>query len=267
MIPVPAPTSSRRAITAVASAILLLGACAGERPELSGTREPSTTTVAPETTTTQPAHSPSIVAAAKGDSIQIFDDATAATPTDRFEGGAITAAQATSAPGIPIVFLVKGDEEEDGRYEVYLPVRPNGSSGWVNAADVDVTTVSFHIEVVLAEHRLRVFDGDEVLLDEPIGVGTAETPSPGGIYYLKELLQPPNPNGAYGVYAYGLSGFSNELTSFNGGDGVIGIHGTNDPSSIGTDVSHGCIRLNNDAITRMVSEIGLPLGTPVEISA
>ena len=103
------------------------------------------------------------------------------------------------------------------------------------------------------------------MLDEPVAVGTSDTPSPGGTYYLKELLRPSNPDGAYGVYAYGLSGYSNELTSFNCGDGVIGIHGTNDPSSIGTDVSHGCIRLTNEAITRMVDEIGLPLGTPVEI--
>ena len=69
------------------------------------------------------------------------------------------------------------------------------------------------------------------------------------------------------MYAYGLSGFSNVLESFNGGTGVIGIHGTNEPDKVGTDVSSGCIRLHNDAITRMVEEIGLPLGTPVEIQA
>ena len=57
------------------------------------------------------------------------------------------------------------------------------------------------------------------------------------------------------------------LTSFNGGTGVIGLHGTNDPSSIGGDVSSGCIRMQNDVIERLVNEIGLPLGTPVEILA
>lgn len=69
----------------------------------------------------------------------------------------------------------------------------------------------------------------------------------------------------YGPYAYGLSGFSNVLTEFNGGDGVIGIHGTNDPSSIGRDVSHRCIRMSNTGITTLAAI--LPLGTPVEISA
>ena len=94
-----------------------------------------------------------------------------------------------------------------------------------------------------------------------------DRPTPGGIYYIKELLQPPSPDGPYGVYAYGLNGFSNVLTSFAGGEGVIGIHGTNQPEALGTDVSSGCIRLHNDAITRLVQEVGLPLGTPVEIFA
>src|SRR5262249_53882711 len=100
-------------------------------------------------------------------------------------------------------------------------------------------------------------------IDTAIGVGTSDTPTPGGTYYLAELLQPPDPNGAYGPYAFGLNGFSDALTSFNGGEGVIGIHGTNDPSSIGRDVSHGCIRVSNDVIVEMAGM--LPLGTPVDI--
>jgi lipoprotein-anchoring transpeptidase ErfK/SrfK len=137
----------------------------------------------------------------------------------------------------------------------------------VNASDVTVSNMPYKIKIGIAEHRLQVLKNDEVILDEPVGVGRSEVPTPGGIYYLKELLAPPNPGGAYGPYAYGLSGFSNVLQSFNGGAGVIGIHGTNEPELVGSDVSHGCIRLKNEAITRMVEEIGLPLGTPVEIDA
>jgi lipoprotein-anchoring transpeptidase ErfK/SrfK len=46
---------------------------------------------------------------------------------------------------------------------------------------------------------------------------------------------------------------------------VIGIHGTDDPSSIGKDISHGCIRMNNGDITALVETWQLPLGTPVYI--
>jgi lipoprotein-anchoring transpeptidase ErfK/SrfK len=55
------------------------------------------------------------------------------------------------------------------------------------------------------------------------------------------------------------------LETFQGGDAIIGIHGTNQPDLVGKDVSHGCIRMRNDQITRL-SKI-LPLGTPVSIRA
>ena len=97
------------------------------------------------------------------------------------------------------------------------------------------------------------------------GIGRDQYPTPGGVFYIKELLRPPDPTGAYGPYAYGLSGFSNvkELANFEGGQGTIGIHGTNDPSSIGSSVSHGCVRMRNEDITKLAQV--LPLGTPVEI--
>lgn len=236
---------------------LAVAACTGPRPELADHRDVTTTTSRATTTSTTEVPR-STVAEAKGAAIDVFPDETTRTPAQQ-----ITAADATSAPDVPIVFLVKS--EGDDRLEVYLPVRPNGSSGWVRRKDVTLATVSFRIEVGLSEHRLRLYDGDDLVLDEPVGVGRTDRPTPGGVYYLKELLQPPDPTGPYGTYAYGLSGFSTVLSSFNGGQGVIGIHGTNDPASIGQDVSSGCIRMQNDVINRLVNDIGLPLGTPVEI--
>lgn len=163
--------------------------------------------------------------------------------------------------GAPLVFLV--DRERDDWLKVLLPVRPNGSTGWIRADQVTLTQHDYRIEVYLDRHRLKTFKGDDVILSTAIAVGTQDTPTPGGRYYIKELLQPPDPTGPYGTYAYGLSGFSNVLESFAGGEGVIGIHGTNDPSLIGQDVSAGCIRVTNKAIETLVPV--LPLGTPVEI--
>ncbi|MDQ3573466.1 MAG: L,D-transpeptidase [Actinomycetota bacterium] len=117
--------------------------------------------------------------------------------------------------------------------------------------------------VELGAHRITVHQGADVILRERIGVGTTQAPTPRGLYYIKELLRPPDPTGPYGPYAYGLSGFSNVFTSFAGGEGVIGIHGTNDPSSLGSDVSHGCIRMSNKGITELANV--LPLGVPVEV--
>ena len=165
------------------------------------------------------------------------------------------------ASGSPLVFLVEATQ--DPWLKVLLPVRPNGSEGWIRTADVTVSQHSFRIVIELSAHRITVYNGGSIIDQEPVGVGRRLTPTPGGLYYIKELLKPPDPNGPYGPYAYGLSGFSNVLTTFGGGDGVIGIHGTNDPSGLGHDVSHGCIRMSNAGITKLAAI--LPLGVPVEI--
>jgi len=173
------------------------------------------------------------------------------------------------ASGSELVFLVQ--ERHAEWLKVLLPVRPNGSTGWVRQSDVELSTHDYRIVIELNAHRLSVMKGSELFMNEPIGVGRSETPTPGGLYYTKELLQPtdnsgrPFVSGPYGPYAYALSGFSEVLYNFAGGDGVIGIHGTNDPGGLGKDVSHGCIRLNNDAITKLAKT--LPVGVPVEIKA
>jgi hypothetical protein len=174
---------------------------------------------------------------------------------------AMTTLDSPTAIGAPLVFLVK--EDLGDWLNVYLPIRPNGSSGYVRASDVELTSHDFKIEVRLADFNLKVYDGDDVFLDAPIAVAADNYPTPGGIYYTTELLQPPNPAGDYGPWAYGLSGYSDVLENFNGGPGQLGIHGTNQPELIGTKVSHGCIRLRNEDIDQLAPV--LPLGVPVEI--
>ncbi|MBV8386095.1 MAG: L,D-transpeptidase, partial [Acidimicrobiia bacterium] len=60
---------------------------------------------------------------------------------------------------------------------------------------------------------------------------------------------------------FATSAHSNVLTSFMGGDGMVGLHGTDAPGSIGRAVSHGCIRIGNADITKLA--MMLPLGTPL----
>jgi lipoprotein-anchoring transpeptidase ErfK/SrfK len=91
------------------------------------------------------------------------------------------------------------------------------------------------------------------------------TPTPTGEYYLRILIQATDPTTVYGPYAYGLSSHSDTLEEFAGGDAEIGIHGNNDTSVLGKDVTHGCIRMDNAAITMLSKQ--LPLGTPVVVTA
>jgi lipoprotein-anchoring transpeptidase ErfK/SrfK len=199
------------------------------------------------------------VAEALGPGVAVYDEPGAAGPSLDFDN--------PQPSGAPLVFLVEGSQ--DDWLQVLLPTRPNGSIGWLRAEDVSVTTHDFSIVVELGAHRITAFQGSDAFLSESIAVGAADMPTPGGLYYIKELIQPVdasgrvNPGGPYGPYAFGLSGFSDALTNFAGGDGVIGIHGTNDPSSLGHDVSHGCIRMSNDGVTALAQI--LPLGVPVEV--
>ncbi len=168
--------------------------------------------------------------------------------------------------GTPMVFrVVDGGADGSSEWiEVFLPVQPNGTTGFIKRADVTLTNNPYRIEIDREAFNLRVFNQDALWMETEVAIGTGDTPTPVGDFYLLELLAPPNPEGDYGPFAFGLSGFSEVLESFGGADtAIIGLHGTNDPSSLGTNVSHGCIRLANDVITELAQT--LPLGTPVLI--
>lgn len=211
-----------------------------------------------------PAGESAVATAAQEGDLGIYDAPGAAVPTKTLANPRLINNDPNAK--VPLVFLVKDIPDAQGCawVQVYLPERPNGSTGWVKAADVTLTRNPYKVQVFLDEFTLKVLKNDQPVQQIAIGVARDNTPTPGGLYYTTELIKTPDPSGAYGPYAFGLSGFSDTLTTFNGGPGQLGIHGTNQPEAIGTKVSHGCIRMNNTDITALAKL--LPLGTPVEIS-
>jgi lipoprotein-anchoring transpeptidase ErfK/SrfK len=163
--------------------------------------------------------------------------------------------------GTPRTFLVRRTRGDWVR--VFLPTRPNGSQGWIKAKSVKLYTNRYRLVVRLRAHRLQLWRGDRLVAMYPVAIGTRETPTPRGLYYIVELLRPSRPDGSYGPFSFGLSAHSTVLKRFAGSDGRVGLHGTNQPALIGTSVSHGCIRLRNAAVRRLAKI--LPLGTPVAI--
>jgi lipoprotein-anchoring transpeptidase ErfK/SrfK len=156
------------------------------------------------------------------------------------------------------------DQHQDWLH-VYLPTRPNDATGWIKASDVAVSQpLDYQIKVSLADRTLTLLHNGVVQFQVPAATGTDENPTPTGTFFYTDPLDlATQPGTAYGVFAIGLSGHSNTLSEFAGGDGQIAIHGTNDPGTIGQSVSHGCVRVNNDVIMRLAP---LPLGTPVVIT-
>ncbi len=109
--------------------------------------------------------------------------------------------------------------------------------------------MAYSITVNLSARRLILYRDGSLIKTYPVGIGKMLTPTPAGTFYIK--TKSPNPGGPFGAMWLGLS-----IPHY-------GIHGTNNPASIGHIVSHGCIRMYNPDVLELAGLV--PLGTPVRI--
>jgi len=130
----------------------------------------------------------------------------------------------------------------------------------------EAAPVPVAVKIDTRTNMLGVFDGDKIIAAYPVTIGSAETESPIGEWeirritkmptfrYDKEMLQhgqrsgnfhllPPGPRNPVGVMWIALNKKG------------IGIHGTNEPDSIGHAASHGCVRLANWDVVRLATKI------------
>ncbi|WP_339314426.1 L,D-transpeptidase [Paenibacillus sp. FSL R10-2734] len=108
---------------------------------------------------------------------------------------------------------------------------------------------NYRIIVDLSQRMLYLLDNNVVVRGFPVGIGKMVTQSPLGEFTI--INKQPNPGGPFGAFWMGLS------------KPHYGIHGTNDPSSIGHEVSHGCIRMYNEDVLALAAIV--PIGTRVTI--
>ncbi len=106
------------------------------------------------------------------------------------------------------------------------------------------------IHISTSKHQLKLFDGSRLLKTYPIAVGSMLTPTPSGTYNI--INKQYNPGGPFGVLWMGLS------------KPHYGIHGTNNPGSIGKNVSHGCIRMHNDDVLDLSSRVSIGIGVVIQ---
>lgn len=145
-------------------------------------------------------------------------------------------------------------------YRVQLPVRPHGRTAWVRADAVRAQRLRTRIVVDLSERRVTLYLGGRPAFATRAAIGTSATPTPTGRFFVNQRLRAPDPRGPFGPVAVGISAFSPVLQGWAQG-GPIAIHGTNRPWLLGQAVSHGCVRIANDAVTRLARLA--PEGTPV----
>ena len=145
---------------------------------------------------------------------------------------------------------------------VQLPSKPNGSTGWVLAGQTQVYPVRSRIVVDLSNRRARLYTRGRLALNVRVAIGAPATPTPVGRFYIDERFVLETPDGPFGAAALGISAHSDVLQHWIEG-GPIALHGTNDPASIGQAASHGCVRLRNADVRRLLRLA--PAGTPVLI--
>lgn len=151
-------------------------------------------------------------------------------------------------------------DQADGWYQVMLPSRPNGSTGWIR--DEKLTEARSHhlIRVHTTSRTVELFEDGDLVGSWPVAVGAPETPTPTGRTFV--LGQFTDPGQSFSPVIIPLGSHSATLDTYGGGPGTVAFHGWTDPSVFGQAVSHGCIRVPDEALDQLRT---VPLGTTVLI--
>ncbi len=160
------------------------------------------------------------------------------------------------------VFIVT--EHRDEWVRIMLPTRPNSMLGWARADDMELAQHRWHVQISVSERMLRVWDGDRLELETLVVVGKDSSPTPLGRFYVNERV-PQAPGSFYGPWIFSTNGFSDSLERFTGEVPIFALHGGGYPSTIGSAISNGCIRIPDELVEHMATL--LPVGTPVDVFA
>lgn len=146
--------------------------------------------------------------------------------------------------------------------KIRIPARPNGQTGWVKReALTPFSLTTKHLVINRKTLRAKLYRSGKLIFSGPVGVGKKSTPTPAGNFYAREKLKALKGGTIYGPWAIGTSAYSS-ISDWPGG-GVVGVHGTNQPQLIPGRPSHGCIRMPNRKIRKLVRL--MPIGTPITI--
>ena len=161
-----------------------------------------------------------------------------------------------------VMLAVRKTTDSDGKawYRVSIPMRPNGTYGWVPADAVSLKPTHSRIVVSLRSRTIAIYRFGRRGWHGTVAIGAPGRETPLGRYFVAARFVPYH-DPFLGVFAVETSAYS-KLTEWPGG-GVVGIHGTDEPELLGKAVSHGCVRVSN--LTARHLRTLAPLGTPIWI--
>lgn len=130
-----------------------------------------------------------------------------------------------------------------------------------SAANSSQPTASVaRLEVSLDSRKVALYQGNQLIKTYPIAIGREGWETPTGTFHVHQMIQNPawiqpftdelisvddprNPLGGYWI------GF------WSDGRNAIGFHGTPDPGSVGSAVSHGCLRMYTEDIQELFQRV------------
>jgi lipoprotein-anchoring transpeptidase ErfK/SrfK len=160
------------------------------------------------------------------------------------------------------ILAVKKQVGSDGNvwYKVSIPMRPNGTYGWIPADTVSLSPTAGNIVINLNLRTIDLYWHNKHVYHAIVAIGAPGRETPIGHYFVAARFVPYH-DPFLGVFAVETSAYS-KLTEWPGG-GVVGIHGTSLPQLLGQAVSHGCVRVANSTAVKLKRYA--PLGTPIWI--
>jgi lipoprotein-anchoring transpeptidase ErfK/SrfK len=169
--------------------------------------------------------------------------------------------------GGPVRLLVlRSALDRRGRrwFRVRLPERPNDRAGWIRADHTRTRRTRWRVIVSTGSRTVEVRRAGRTVRRFAAVVGAPVTPTPHGLFAISERIR--QAGGVLGPWALHLTAHSQVLEDYGGGKGRVAIHGRSgallaDP--LGTAASHGCIRLDNGAVSWLARRA--IEGTPVRV--
>ena len=139
-----------------------------------------------------------------------------------------------------------------------------GTTAWVQTAFFTEFRHDYHITIDVSDNTVRVFKGEELIVEQLAVSGRESRPTPTVRAYIDEMIPGSSLGPAYGSWVLSIAAFSESLGTFGGGGmPKLALHGTNQPELMGEYVSSGCVRVP-DEIIELIAET-VPVGTIVDI--
>lgn len=177
--------------------------------------------------------------------------------------GRLTRKTGEGTDDLVLVLARTTDSRDRVWLKVRLPIRPNGTTGWVQEdALSELQPVATWLRISTKTYKATVVKNGKRVFSANVGVGQPQWPTPRGQFYVRVKLAGYR-NPTYGPLAFVTSATSDKLTDWPGG-GIVGVHGTNEPGLIPGRISHGCVRMKNADILKLNQLIGV--GTPITVT-